>query len=200
MTAKKRTARRGRPPADPNRWPAVFIAALKRVGNVAWACRATGVGQAAAYLKRQRDPDFAEQWRNAIEEAAGRLMAEATRRAREGVNKPVIHQGKMVFYWVDADGNPTTPKAKGAKKVPLTVKEYSDPLLMFLLKGLMPDTFRERHELSGSVGGSGPTVVNVREVIVRTREEAAHILAGESQPKPLLPMGGVIDGGDEEAG
>ena len=55
---------------------------------------------------------MASAWADALEEAADALLAEAWRRATEGVEEPIMHQGQVVT----------------------TVRKYSDLLLIFLLK------------------------------------------------------------------
>jgi hypothetical protein len=62
---------------------------------------------------------------------ADQLEQEARRRAHDGVRKPVYQGGKRVGY----------------------IQEYSDTLLIFLLKGLRPEKYRERFEHSGAGGG-----------------------------------------------
>jgi len=58
------------------------------------------------------------------------LEDEAIRRAHQGISVPVLHKGKQVYV----DGRP------------LYKTEYSDQLLMFLLRGLDPERYRERFD------------------------------------------------------
>ena len=51
------------------------------------------------------------------------------RRAIEGVDKPVFHNGKVVG----------------------SIREYSDTLLIFALKGSMPSKYRERIDITVDV-------------------------------------------------
>jgi hypothetical protein len=69
-------------------------------------------------------------WDDAIEAGADVLEAEAWRRAVEGVERPIVSGGKVVT----------------------TVREYSDTLLIFLLKGRRPEKYA-RFEVSGANGG-----------------------------------------------
>lgn len=77
-----------------------------------------------------------------------RMEREADRRAIEGVNKPVFYKGKLV---TDKDGNP------------VTIKEYSDTLLIFRLKALAPEKYREKSsiELTGRNENPIESVVRV---------------------------------------
>jgi 7-cyano-7-deazaguanine synthase in queuosine biosynthesis len=46
------------------------------------------------------DEEFAERWRDAVEEGIDRLEQEAVRRARDGVKQPVFYLAKVVGYTV----------------------------------------------------------------------------------------------------
>jgi hypothetical protein len=109
-----------------------FCAALAASGgNVARACEAIDVARITAYRWRADDPEFAKAWDEAKAIGLDALEDEATRRAFEGCEKPVFHQGTMCG----------------------TVREYSDTLAIFLLKGGKPEKFREtsKVELHGSL-------------------------------------------------
>lgn len=62
-------------------WRPAFITALGRAGIVLAAAQAAGVDRTTAYRERERNPEFAAQWDEAIDESADRLEAEARRRA-----------------------------------------------------------------------------------------------------------------------
>lgn len=112
-----------------------FLHALSQLGNVTAAAEAVGLGRRTVYVWREADPDFAARWAEATEEAVERMEQEAWRRATQGVDRPVYQGGKQVGM----------------------VKEYSDNLLIFLLKGSKPEKYRERTEISGP--GGGPVTV-----------------------------------------
>jgi hypothetical protein len=76
------------------------------------------------------DKAFKALYDEAHEDALDQLEEEARRRAVDGVLEPLVSAGKLVT----------------------TVKKYSDALLITLLKGKRPDTFRERHEYTGKDG------------------------------------------------
>ena len=107
-----------------------FLAAFRETGNVRLACETAGVGRSSHYRWLGEDPDYRGAFELAEEDAADILEAEARRRAVEGVEKPVgWHKGEPGGY----------------------VREYSDVLLIFLLKGLRPERYRERYEVKGSL-------------------------------------------------
>ena len=115
----------------PDRAREIFLAVLAERCNVSEACRAAGIGRSTVYQWREAEPEFAEAWKAAEDEAADKLEAEAWRRGVDGVDKPVTFQGQI-----------TT-----------TYREYSDRMLEILLKAHRP-MYREKQavELSGPNG------------------------------------------------
>ena len=109
-----------------------FLAAVARTGNVTQAAEIAHIARSAHYQWLEADPVYAAAYEDAMEQAAQRLEAEARRRAEEGVEEPVFYQGKQCGV----------------------IRKYSDSLLMFLLKGAMPDKYKERTstELTGPGG------------------------------------------------
>lgn len=108
-----------------------FCAALAATGSVTRACEAVGIGRSAAYEWRHESPEFAKMWAHAKELGVEAMEDEALRRAVEGNDEPVFHQGV----------------ATG------TIRKYSDTLLIFLLKGAKPEKYRERTETNLNVKG-----------------------------------------------
>ena len=114
-------------------WRQVFLDNLAEGAPVRAAAQRAEVGRSTVYERRTTDAEFAEAWDDAYEAGNDRLEDEAHRRAVDGVEKPVMYRGEVVG----------------------SVREYSDALLMLLLRGRRPDrygTSRARVELSGSVG------------------------------------------------
>ena len=105
-----------------------FLAAFRKTGNVRLACEAAEVGRSSHYRWLETDAAYEEAFELAKEDAADILEAEAKRRAIEGVLEPVG------FYKGEPGGH---------------VRRYSDTLLIFLLKGLRPEVYRERVEVRG---------------------------------------------------
>ncbi len=99
-----------------------YIAAYSENGNIRLSCELTQVARSTYFKWMQDDPEFAEAIMVAKDCAIERLEQEARRRAVEGVEKPVYQQGQQVG----------------------TIREYSDTLLIFLLKGLRPEMYRDR--------------------------------------------------------
>lgn len=160
---------------SPN-WIVPFLEQLAIDGNASRAARVAGKSSTVVYAYRKEDADFAEAWRLALEDAGDNLVAEARRRAVDGVNEPVIYQGMPTPVWErDAHGQPVmeeyqagTNKETGepivlqrpvqardrdGSLVWLTLNKKSDPLLMLLMKGFKKQLFADRTELTGADGG-----------------------------------------------
>lgn len=118
-----------------------FLAAFAEVGNISRAAELAGIARSNHYDWMRDDPDYPALFREADQQACDRLEQEARRRAVEGVQKPVFQGGKQVGV----------------------VQEYSDTLLIFLLKGAMPEKYKERQhtELSGPGGGAIQTNIDL---------------------------------------
>jgi hypothetical protein len=110
-----------------------FCAALAETCNVGRACAAVGISRQTAYVWREGDADFAKAWEQALKAGLTALEDEAHRRAFEGTEEPVFHQGSECG----------------------SVRKYSDTLAIFLLKAHAPEKYREntRMELTGANGG-----------------------------------------------
>lgn len=154
---------------------AAFLDNLRETANVTVAARAAGVSSGTVYKHKREDVLFAERWDEAMQEAIDMLEHEAHRRAFEGTEEPVFHQGRPTYmYETEADGSvklveEITIDDKGEevrvqKPVILidpktgrpklnSVRKYSDPLAMFLLKAHRPDKYRERSEVKQEISG-----------------------------------------------
>lgn len=125
----------------------LFLETLRATCNVTLAAAAVGMHRDNLYRWRKRDPEFRAEWHNAVEEAIDLLEAELHRRAFAGVDKPVVYQGEIRR---DEAGRP------------VTVKDYSDGLAMFLMKAHRPERYRERIEARLSGGATVSTAIRLR--------------------------------------
>jgi hypothetical protein len=125
-------------PVDP-RQLAAFIELLRKTCNVTQSAKSCGFDRVTAYRYRERDPDFAAAWNDAIESAVDDLEGEARRRAYEGTEEYVVSSGRVVTL----------------NETPLTVRRYSDQLMISLLAAHRPEKYRARSsvELTGKNGG-----------------------------------------------
>lgn len=139
-----------------------FLAAFQETGNVRQASRGARVGRSTHYRWLSDDPAYREAVQIAKEVAADRLEDEAMRRAVDGVVKPVgWYKGKPGGY----------------------VREYSDKLLIFLLKRLRPDKYAGRIQY--------PRVVPNIDVSKLPNHALQRIAAGEH---PLQVLASLVPG------
>jgi hypothetical protein len=117
---------------------ASFLAAYAETGNIKLACGAAGVARSRYYEWNTDTTPVGERFRRLIvvakEQATETLEAEARRRA--------VHGTRKVRTFYDKEGG-----VRG-KEVEI---QYSDTLLIFLLKGVAPEKYRERVDISGSL-------------------------------------------------
>lgn len=135
-----------------------FVAALRERGTVRYAAQVAGISNETYYLWVGADEVFKEQVRGAITDYRESLEEEVHRRAVVGVEKPVIYQGRLM---TQAD-----PKDK-RKRVPLTINEKSDLLLMFKTKAEMPGKYRENDGIN----------IHTRDLSLNASEDHLKILA-----------------------
>lgn len=136
-------------------WAPRFLASLRETANIRASAEAAGVDRTTAYRRRDSDPAFAAAMAAALDDAVDSLELEARRRAYHGVRKPVIYQGEVSGVWLDEAGRRVSHDAPGARFVPLTLVEYSDTLMIFLLKAHRPEKYRENSRVEvGGVPGS----------------------------------------------
>lgn len=81
--------------------------------------------------------EFALAVQTVVEMTNEELLVEARRRAT-GYEEPIVYQGKIQGQW-ELNGRVVSPETPGAVLVPATVTKVSDVLLMFLIKGRMPE-------------------------------------------------------------
>lgn len=98
-----------------------MLEVLRATANVTKAAQAIGVSRQTAHDWRAQDVQFAKAWDDAINTAMEAAEGELYRRAVEGTLKPVFYQGGECGE----------------------IREYSDTLLMFMLKGHKPEKYRD---------------------------------------------------------
>ena len=98
-----------------------FLEEYAKVGNILLAARQVKIDRDKHYVWLENDPEYEAKFARAHEAACDVLEAEAHRRAVVGVNEPVWYQGKRAGL----------------------VKRFSDTLLIFLMKGAMPDKYAQ---------------------------------------------------------
>jgi len=137
-------AHRGHARAKTNIWYPVFLAEVAASMNVRRACEKAEVDSTTVYDRRESDKAFAAAWDEALTRACDKAEAELYRRAVEGVEKPVTVAGNREV-----------------------ITEYSNDLLMFMLRAHRPKLYREKQEITGKDGGP----VTIRVVYDEPKEE-----------------------------
>ncbi len=101
-----------------------FLECFAACGRVVQAARWAKLSRNAHYNWMSEDPTYPARFKSAELRAARTLEDEAVRRAHEGLRKAVRYKGKVVGYET----------------------EYSDTLMVQLLRATNPEKFRERIE------------------------------------------------------
>lgn len=109
-----------------------FLESYAQWANISHACKMSGVARQNIYDWQEHDPEFAAQFHRAEAAATERLEKEAWRRATEG--SPYT---RTSYY----RGEPVGTDHK---------IEYSDQLMMLLLRARKPETYREKVDVSVS--------------------------------------------------
>jgi hypothetical protein len=128
----------------PNSTPkkARFLKAYTITCQITKAAAMAGIDKGTHYDWLRKDPEYKAQFEAAQVQAADMLEDEAIRRAYIGVEKPVTVAGKREV-----------------------IHEYSDTLLIFLLKGARPNKYRDSYRAEVS-GPNGTALVPTRVEIV----------------------------------
>ncbi len=123
---------------------AAVLAAYPHTGTVKQACETANVARGSHYEWLKTDPEYAAAFEDAREQFTESLEAEAVRRAREGYEEPVFHNGKIIGHR----------------------RRFSDLLMIFLLKANNPDRYREtiRQEHNRLNDQTGLPVMEIRYV------------------------------------
>jgi hypothetical protein len=107
------------------------------LGAITKAAQVAGINRRSHYNWHEEEGPDGDAYRMAFEDARASacdsLEVEARRRAMHGVPRSVYYKGKKIE----------------------TIKEFSDTLLIFLMKGAMPEKYRDnaRIEHTGRDGG-----------------------------------------------
>lgn len=113
VTLRERAIRKG--------WEKRFLVNLAKTGNVSLSAKMARVTKQTVYHLRDNDPKFAAKMQDALELDTALLENEARRRAHDGVIRATYYKGR--------------PCGKH--------REFSDTLLIFLLKAKKPEVYRD---------------------------------------------------------
>lgn len=156
---KSNTKPKGRPPAIIEDWAPKFIGALMEGATITDASKAAGVHITMPYKRRVEDIEFRKAWNDACEIGTELLEQEAIRRAYHGIEKSIYYKGVEVG----------------------TTREYSDPLMQFILKGRKPHVYREGIEEGSAARG---LILNVQ-IVQHVEQEKPNKVVIDSETLPL---------------
>lgn len=139
MTAKKQRGDGMTPEQVNSRKKSHFIRVLLENGGFKEAAiRTCRTSRRWFNTQLEEDEEFALLVQNIVDLTNEQLVMEAHRRAT-GYEEPLVYQGKIMGHYVDKKGNIVGYEHPEARLVPATVRKASDNLLMFLIKGRMPE-------------------------------------------------------------
>ena len=144
-----------------------FLKAYATCGNICLAAESAGIERRSHY-RWSKDAKYREAFDEAQQEAGERLEAEARRRAEQGVRRLKFHCGEPVMVPCNPDDPEAVTVTDGDGKVrhlkQYSEHEYSDTLLIFLLKANFPKKYRENQTaVSVQVDSRNETTVQVLE-------------------------------------
>jgi hypothetical protein len=132
-----------------------FLEALAITGKVNDSAYVVGYKNPSfLYKLRNEDEDFREAWDLALQDAGHSILDHAVTMARDGVVKEIRYRGAVI-------GHET---------------QYSERLIMFLLKGLMPEKFANNRTEGGLNVNFGVAVLPVQAPNEGAWEERASIV------------------------
>lgn len=123
-----------------------FLRAYADCLSVTSAAEAAGVGRASHYRWIRKSPKYAAAFQKRKQIAGDYLEAEAIARAGEGWLEPVYYQGAVCGE----------------------VRRFDSGLMQFLLRGLLPEKYGSKTEISGPAGA--PQQAKIEVVFVRPGE------------------------------
>jgi hypothetical protein len=132
--------------ADPDRSPAAaehrdvtkspkerFLKAFAELAYIGLAAKKAGIHRGTHYKWLDEDPEYEEAFKHLKEDVIEMLEREADRRGHDGILKPILYEGVIVHH----------------------IREYSDTLLIFRLKALKPEMYRDNVKIDASMKHSG---------------------------------------------
>jgi len=139
-----------------------FIAAFRDCASVKVACQLAKINRSTVSGWRKHDASFRALWEEVQDETAQSLEDEAVRRAYEGIKRPIYYRGKPLVI------------GRGKNKRQVYDVEYSDQLLIILLKRYRPHLYRETTNIehSGSIN-LVEKLTAARERLIQMEKQAA---------------------------
>ena len=116
-----------------------FLKAFANNGNVRAACLVAGIDRSTVHVWAEHSEEFASEYNLAKADVDDAIRGEIFRRAMFGEERYITSMGKVVYH----------------EDKPLTIKEKSDSLLMFIARRRMKEC-REEQSVDMSDPNGGP--------------------------------------------
>ena len=129
----------------------LFLEAYRTTASVASAARIAGIDRTMHYRKLETDESYQKAFAQAKEEVSDVIEGELFRRAVKGEKEAVFYKGKKVA----------------------TILRKSDPLLMFIARGAMPEKYREHTSIEHSGSVDLVQILEAQQRVVRMKERDA---------------------------
>jgi hypothetical protein len=126
-----------------------FLAAYKLTGDITAAAAAAKIDKGNHYRWLKQSEKYRADFAQARIEAGDLIEAGAIRRTREGTLEPVFYQGLKV----------------GA------IRRWPEGLTMFLLRGLKPEVYGQKTQITGADGGPLEASMQVRFIDAQPTED-----------------------------
>ncbi len=140
-----------------------FLAAYRISASIKHAAKVAGIDRRTHYDWLRTDAAYHVRFREAQQEAAGAIEDEAIRRAMEGVYEPNVFQGRFVYpqeEYVAVEAHGREPEVRAWRNKPgarpLGLYRKSDTLMMFLLRGFLPEKYKRFTQIEMGGPGGGP--------------------------------------------
>jgi len=133
-----------------------FLTALSETASVTKACELARLPRRTVYNWRRTDQGFAQAWEAALDMGTDALEDEAIRRAYHGTGRPVFQGKELVGH----------------------VRDYSDTLLIFMLKARRPNKYRDRAPMDQTL----PGLAEFHEMMKRLTQRSALPIGSRALP------------------
>jgi hypothetical protein len=128
-----------------------FLLSYSRLGALNHAAKASGIAYSTHLRWMREDKEYPAKFEQARQSLLDHLERECIRRASEGVVEAIYQNGKLVGYR----------------------RKYSDVLLIFTMKALAPEKYRDNHhhEITGRNGNDLIPLAAIDRIMANVTEE-----------------------------
>lgn len=145
---------------------AEFLFAYQGLGSLTAAAKQVGIGRRQHHRWMNTCPDYVREFGVSREIALAHLEEEALRRAVRGVQSLKFYKGEIIkIQATTSDGRPMYyEQTRQPVMIPYVEHKYSDSLLMFMMKSMDPDRFRDNNGITIVNGQTGDQQVDQQQL------------------------------------